>query len=120
MAGCPYDGQTVPMYHDTTAARAQAILSDGFVPSPDGMLGKGVYLSPDISKARLHGSAILECRVNVGKVKRIDCQRHPMQKSWRASGFDSAWCPPNCGMVGRGLEENCIYDPSRVTVLRLQ
>ncbi|KAK7163432.1 hypothetical protein R3I93_007477 [Phoxinus phoxinus] len=114
------------MYHGTTMANAQKIRSEGFRPSSDGMLGYGVYLSRSQEKAsRYPGNAgeeqlaILKLSVRVGKVKKIDCQGHPLQKTWHQHGYDTAWVPPNCGMVPSGLEEDCIYDPSRITVLQI-
>jgi len=51
------------------------------------------------------------------RLKRIDRQGHPQQKSWHEAGYDTAWVPPRCGMVASGLEENCVSDPSRITVI---
>lgn len=114
------------MYHGTTMANAQKIRSEGFRPSSDGMLGYGVYLSRSQEKAsRYPGNArgeqlaILKLSVRVGKVKKIDYQGHPLQKTWHQHGYDTAWDPPNCGMVSSGLEEDCIYDPRRITVLQI-
>ncbi|KAK9979107.1 hypothetical protein ABG768_012552 [Culter alburnus] len=73
--------QSYIMYHGTTMFNAMRIMSEGFSPSADGMLGPGVY------------------------------------KTWPEHGYDTAWVPPNCGMVKSGLEENCVHDPSRITVL---
>ena len=105
----PQDDSTYLMYHGTTPAAADSIERFGFVRSKDGMLGEGVYLSRDVTKAAaypLHvredhhdGRVILECLVNVGKVKRIDCLSHPMQKTWmilattpRGCHHTAAWC----------------------------
>jgi hypothetical protein len=109
------------MYHGTSAAAAKAIKQSGFRPSiTGGMLGKGVYLSRDIQKARAYSNGIdgkiLRCRVKTGKVKKIDKQGHPLQKGWQDT-YDSAWVPPHCGMVPSGLTETCVADPSRITVL---
>ncbi len=88
------------------------------------MLGRGVYLSRDLEKARryplklkAYQRVILKVKVNVGKVKKIDCQGHPLQKTWHDQGYDTAWCPPKCGMVPSGLEEDCV---SAAISLRLQ
>lgn len=92
------------------------------------MLGEGVYLSRDVAKAAhypldvddddLEGRVILECLVNVGKVKKIDSLGHPMQQTWAILGYDTAWVPPHCGMVPSGLEEDCVWNPERIVVLR--
>ena len=57
--------------------------------------------------------------MKVGKVKKIDCQGHPLQKSWRYEGHDTAWVPAGCGMVPSGRTENCVSDPSRITVISI-
>ena len=92
------------------------------------MLGEGVYLSRDVTKAAHYpldvaaddyeNRVILECLVHVGKVKRIDSANHPMQKTWMILGYDTAWVPPACGMVPSGLEEDCVWSPDRIIVLR--
>jgi hypothetical protein len=106
------------MFHGTSASNATLIERNGFKVSDDGMLGRGVYLSKDVKKARAYGDVVLQVSVRVGRVKKIDYQNHPLQKTWAAAGYDSAWVPPRCGMVPSGLEENCIADPSRIQVIR--
>ena len=32
--------------------------------------------------------------------------------------YDTAWVPPHCGMVASGLEEDCVWNPQRIIVLR--
>uniref|UniRef100_A0A7S2CD80 WWE domain-containing protein n=1 Tax=Haptolina brevifila TaxID=156173 RepID=A0A7S2CD80_9EUKA len=78
----PADNHVYVMYHGTRPEYAYDIEKYGFLPSRDGMLGAGVYLSRDINKAahypldvpacQQEGRTILECLVDVGKVKRID------------------------------------------------
>ncbi|CAJ1397677.1 unnamed protein product [Effrenium voratum] len=111
------DGRFLTMYHGTSRTAAAQIELHGFCPSSDGMLGAGVYLSRNLNKARNYGPVILECKVLVGKVARIDRQGHPLQKTWHDAGFDTAWVPPGCGMVASGLEEDCVYEPARIQVL---
>mmetsp|Transcript_40250 Transcript_40250/g.116361 ORF Transcript_40250/g.116361 Transcript_40250/m.116361 type:complete len:126 (-) Transcript_40250:55-432(-) len=109
------------MYHGTTADRARSINANGFQRSKDGMLGAGVYLTRDINKARGYGDGtIITVSVAVGKVKKIDRQGHPLQKSWHNHGYDSAWVPPDSGMVLSGLTETCIYDPSRIHIVGIK
>ncbi|XP_029470529.1 uncharacterized protein LOC115098222 [Rhinatrema bivittatum] len=112
------------MYHGTSVQAAISIIQTGFIPSKDGMLGRGVYVSRDIKKAQRYpmylsptDRVILKVNVRVGKVKKIDRQGHPLQKTWHAHGYDTAWVPPNSGMVPSGLEENCVWDPKRVKVM---
>lgn len=104
------------MYHGTTWASDLKIQAGGFIRSADGMLGSGVYMSRDFQKAsryplnnRTQKLAVLKVRVRVGKVRKIDYQHHPLQKTWHQHGYDSAWVPPNCRMVTTGFEEDCIY-----------
>jgi hypothetical protein len=110
-------GQTITMYHGTSGDNAASIETNGFRPSTDGMLGKGVYLSRNVMKARSYGAVVLTCSVRVGRVKIIDTQGHPLQKTWHEAGYDTAWVPPACGMVSSLMEEDCVYDPSRIAVL---
>uniref|UniRef100_A0A8C5MV78 PARP catalytic domain-containing protein n=1 Tax=Leptobrachium leishanense TaxID=445787 RepID=A0A8C5MV78_9ANUR len=122
----PRNDQVYTMYHGTTLDAAEQIIAHGFTPSKGGMLGKGVYVTRDEDKAasyplketkERHRQVILELRVNVGKVKKIDYQGHPLQDNWHDHGFDTAWVPPGCGMVPSGREEDCVWDPNRIQVI---
>ncbi|KAM6965970.1 uncharacterized protein LKV04_018480 [Tautogolabrus adspersus] len=124
----PESGKTYVMYHGTTSQAARSIMTTGFRRSADGMLGPGVYLSRDLEKASRypikhpeHDRVVIKVVTNVGKVIAINRQRHPRQKNWHNSGygevFDTAWVPPNCGMVPSGLEENCVWDPNRIQII---
>lgn len=124
----PEDRGVYAMYHGTTVAHTRLILANGFQPSSGGMLGKGVYVSRDKTKAQRYplnskfgDRVVLELRVRVGRVKRIDRDNHPLQYTWNAQGYHTAWVPPNCGMksVPSGLEEDCVFDPARVKVARI-
>uniref|UniRef100_A0A3Q3EPN1 Poly [ADP-ribose] polymerase n=1 Tax=Labrus bergylta TaxID=56723 RepID=A0A3Q3EPN1_9LABR len=115
------------MYHGTTSEAARSIMAKGFQQSSGGMLGPGVYLSRDLNKASRypidhpeHDRVVIKVVVNVGRVIAINRQGHPRQKTWHDSRygevFDTAWVPPNCGMVPSGLEEDCVWDPSRIKI----
>uniref|UniRef100_A0A8C9YKX4 Grass carp reovirus (GCRV)-induced gene 2p n=1 Tax=Sander lucioperca TaxID=283035 RepID=A0A8C9YKX4_SANLU len=126
-AATPKDSGVYTMFHGTSVANARLIIANGFQQSPGGMLGKGVYVSRDKKKAERYplkndpsNRVVLELRVRVGRVKRIDIDNHPMQYTWSTQGYDTAWVPPNCGMkaVPSGLEEDCVFDPKRVKVTR--
>ena len=106
-------------YHGTSKSNAESIQRNGFRPSTDGMLGRGVYVTDDITKARKHGDTVLELSVRLGKVKKIDCQGHSLQKTWHDNGYDCAWVPANCGMTNNGHSETCVYDPWRIKVNRV-
>ncbi|XP_030264083.1 uncharacterized protein LOC115575853 isoform X1 [Sparus aurata] len=122
----PDSGKKYVMYHGTTKENAEAILRSGFRQSADGMLGRGVYLSRDLKKASCYpidhpesDKAVIKVSVDVGKVIRIDRQNHPHQKTWHDLGYDTAWVPPNCGMVRSGLEEDCVWDPNRIQIINI-
>ncbi|KAM3922921.1 uncharacterized protein RB166_011988 [Leptodactylus fuscus] len=119
----PKNKKIYVMYHGTTLEAAMQIIENGFKRSRGGMLGKGVYVSRDINKAANYplgdhwDQVILKLRVNVGRVKMIDYQGHPLQAAWHKEGYDTAWVPEYCGMVSSGLEEDCIWDPNRIKVV---
>uniref|UniRef100_A0A8C5GGI7 PARP catalytic domain-containing protein n=1 Tax=Gouania willdenowi TaxID=441366 RepID=A0A8C5GGI7_GOUWI len=122
----PQNGKTYVMYHGTTSQAAQFIVGSGFRPSSGGMLGPGVYLSRDLEKASRYpinhpeyDRVVVKVLVHVGRVICINYQGHPLQKTWQYNGYDTAWVPPNCGMVKSGLEENCVFNPSRIQILKL-
>ncbi|XP_068098290.1 uncharacterized protein [Hyperolius riggenbachi] len=121
----PVQSQSYTMYHGTTYEAAVNIIKDGFKQSTTGMLGRGIYLSRDKEKAQkypLHSpldKVVLKVSVRVGKVKKIDFQGHALQYTWHDHGYDTAWVPPNCGMVDSGMEEDCVWDPKRIKVLEV-
>ena len=122
----PEDGKQYVMYYGTTRQNAEAISASGFHQSADGMLGPGVYLRGELQKASLHPTAIPESDravikvvVDVGKVIAINRQNHPHQRTWHDHDYDTAWVPPNGGMVMIGLEENCIWDPNRIQIIKI-
>ncbi|KAG8536831.1 hypothetical protein GDO81_025600 [Engystomops pustulosus] len=121
----PTDGKIYVMFHGTTYSAAVQIIQAGFIQSEGGMLGRGVYVSRDINKAARYpinnkrDQVILKLRVNVGRVKKIDYQKHPMQKTWHENGYDTAWVPATCGMVESRLEEDCVWDPKRIKVVEI-
>lgn len=121
----PLSGRTYVMYHGTSSQNAQCILQHGFFRSADGMLGPGVYLSRDLQKASgyprrhpEHDKVVIKVLVSVGNVIAITSQGHPWRTTWHSYGYDTAWVPPNCGMVASGLEEDCVWDPSRIRILQ--
>ena len=128
----PKDGGEYRMFHGTNPEVAALIEQGGFLASTQGLLGPGVYVSRDVRKCRKYGRTILEVMVRVGKVCRAD--KHPeliprgygTEAPWHdVGGFDSAWVPPDCpASVFAGahydlgiVEEDCVWDPMRVTVL---
>ncbi|XP_051552161.1 grass carp reovirus (GCRV)-induced gene 2p [Myxocyprinus asiaticus] len=119
-------GRRYTMYHGTKTQTARQIIQNGFQVSADGMLGPGVYVSRDQKKAEryplnatFNDRVVLKLSVDCGKVKKIDKDNHPLQKTWHSQGYDTAWVPPKCGMkaVPSGLEEDCVWDPKRIEVI---
>lgn len=113
------NGQEIVAFHGTTARSARSIEADGFRCSQSGMLGAGVYLSRDLHKVEAYGGpegVVVQVRVQLGDICRIEHQGNALQKRWH-SICDTAWVPANCGMVGSGLEELCIADPSKIKVM---
>ncbi|XP_075999206.1 uncharacterized protein LOC142992603 [Genypterus blacodes] len=124
VTSAPCSGNAYIMYHGTNKKHLQSILASGLRQSEDGMLGRGVYLSRDLEKASRYPleldeseRVVIRVQVQVGKVIVINHQRHPKQKSWHSLGYDSAWVPPDCGMVQSGLEENCVWDPKQIKII---
>ncbi|KAM4616018.1 uncharacterized protein ACJ7VT_009013 isoform 1-T2 [Polymixia lowei] len=122
----PKDRGVYTMYHGTNISNARLIIANGFKQSSKGMLGPGVYVSRMQKKAERYPlnsnpteRVVLKVRVKIGRVKRIDKDNHPMQYTWNAAGYATAWVPPKCGMttVPSGLEEDCVFDPQRVKVI---
>lgn len=109
------------MYHGTLKTNAPTIISSGFRPSTGGTLGPGVYCSRNINKAMgyplcaTNDRVVLKLRVRVGKVKKLEGQSLNLQTSWHQQGYDTAWLPASAS--GVGLEEDCVWDPKRITVV---
>ncbi|XP_041090988.1 uncharacterized protein LOC121304084 [Polyodon spathula] len=115
----PERGHGYTMYHGTHKDSARTIITSGFRPSAGGTLGQGVYCSRAIQKAMGYPGncspndrVVLLLKVRVGKVKKIDAQNWNLATTWHQSGYDTAWIPP-----AGGLEEDCVWDPSRLTVV---
>ena len=86
------------------------------------MLGAGVYCSVQQRKAEAYkkgaDGVVLKLLVRTGRVKKIDRQGHPLQKTWHENGYDSAWVPKGTlDMAPSGREENCVWDPRRIKIL---
>lgn len=122
----PTTGRVYTMYHGTHLKNAETIIRNGLVPSKDGLLGPGIYVSRNIDKAKCYppntdknDKVVFKLKVRVGKVKKIDCDHHPLQKSWHQNGYDCAWVPPqsNISSIKSGREEDCVWDPARITLV---
>ncbi|XP_047446801.1 uncharacterized protein LOC125011627 [Mugil cephalus] len=120
----PQNRGVYTMYHGTSIDSARLIIANGFKQSSNGLLGSGVYVSRDTNKASNYPyftnpseRVVLEVRVRVGRVKRIDSSNHPMRLTWQANGYDTAWVPANTPQWFSGLQEDCVFDPKRVKVV---
>ncbi|XP_029594887.1 uncharacterized protein LOC115178019 [Salmo trutta] len=115
----PRGRQGYTMYHGTHRDSARAIITGGFRPLAGGTLDPGVYCSRDIAKAKGYPGGcptgehvVLQLKVRVGRVKKMDRQNVAMWCSWQQSGYDTAWLPST--VIGH--EEDCVKDPKRVAV----
>lgn len=114
------------MYHGTHKQNARNIVISGFKRSKGGLLGAGVYVSRNVRKAmcypqktRKDEKVVFKLRVKVGKVKRIDCDDHPLQMTWHENGYDTAWVPrkSNISAIKSGREEDCVWDPKSIQIV---
>lgn len=117
----------VTMYHGTTMHGADCIRRDGFEASLHGLLGKGVYLTTDKSKAGLYGPKLLTCSVDVGRECCIDRPDHPDRKTWPRS-CDTKWIPAHavhrwipalqCNPAHAG-DVYCVRDMTRIAIINV-
>lgn len=116
-------GTGTKVYHGTSKAAADAILDSGFRPSADGLLGAGVYVTTDRSKAVAFANKYGDdARVIVGRAKfgktavvdATDARRSKYSETdWQRS-HDTAYIPRGEGVA---RPEHCVKDPSRVKPL---
>ena len=98
-------------------------MESGFRPSADGMLGSGVYVTTDRSKAvafaNRHGDGgrVIVARAQFGETAVVDARDarrgHYSETDWQRS-HDTAYIP---GGEGVQRPEHCVKDPSRVKPL---
>ena len=116
-------GPGTKVYHGTSKSNAESIMESGFRPSSDGLLGGGVYVTTNRSKAvdfaRNHGDdgRVIVGRAQFGATANVDARDARRGKysvtSWRES-HDSAYVPRGEGVA---RPEHCVKDPSRVKSL---
>lgn len=108
------------MYHGTSEKSAKQIIQDGFLPSQSGLLGEGVYMTRDVTKAKSYGPVIIEALVTIpGKILTVSKIGHRLQKTWQIgnTGYDAAWIPQ--GVSKSGLEEHCIKNPQHIAIVKV-
>eukprot|EP00445_Apocalathium_hangoei_P024712 CAMPEP_0203924950 /NCGR_PEP_ID=MMETSP0359-20131031/64664_1 /ASSEMBLY_ACC=CAM_ASM_000338 /TAXON_ID=268821 /ORGANISM="Scrippsiella Hangoei, Strain SHTV-5" /LENGTH=253 /DNA_ID=CAMNT_0050853275 /DNA_START=46 /DNA_END=807 /DNA_ORIENTATION=- len=110
-------------YHRTDGESAGQIMSTTFRCSDRGMLGKGIYFATkpeDVEGKAAHTGPVLECEVDVGRVKYVDSYARDLSRTTLASlnseGYDCIYTRASRGgIVSR--DEFCIFDPARVRVI---
>lgn len=109
------------MYHGTSVQGADSILRHGFKTSQGGLLGAGVYLTTDKSKAALYGPRVLTCSVDVGEKCRIATKKHPKRLLWPAS-CDTKWIPAEaaCKWTSQKGDVHCVQDKNRISIIDVQ
>lgn len=118
-----FSSKPIRMFHGTSKQAAAQIMHEGFTPSTNGMLGPGVYLSRDVSKAAQYGpgqhgpnGCILVVLVKCGWVHAIS-DPNQRNSSWQNSTrFNTAWVRPGVQPSG---EEDCVKNPFRCKVIQL-
>ena len=108
-------------WHGTSYESAKNIEKNGFIPSLSGLLGKGVYVSTDRSKALCFAQSktkgvLIKVKVNPGKV--IKDPTSNLMSSWHENGYDTAYIPASSSTTQR--TEHCIWDPKRVEFLEME
>ena len=116
-------GTGTKVYHGTSKAAADAILDSGFKPSTGGLLGAGVYVTTDRSKAvafaKEHGNdgRVIVGRAELGSTATVDARDARRGKysetAWQSS-HDTAYVPRGEGVA---RPEHCVQDPARVKPL---
>ena len=111
----------------TSMSNAEKIMKNGFKPSGDGFLGRGVYGAYE-DKARDfaklggrhgggHEGALLKCRVTVDE-KKVKTRTHATNAvQLNGQTADCVWYPGG-GSVGR--PEVCITDSSKIEILGME
>lgn len=114
--------QRETMYHGTSMQGADCILRHGFQTSQGGLLGAGVYLTTDKSKAALYGPRVLTCSVDVGNKCRIARRNHPKRFLWPAS-CNTKWIPAEAackfGTSQKG-DVHCVQEKNRISIIDVQ
>jgi hypothetical protein len=110
---------TVVLYHQTSPEIARAILSTGQMkPGSKGYGGAGIYFAaaPEITTAKAtKKGVILECEVDLGKVKDINCSGDWSGRLWHwLYDYDSI----KITSISDGVEW-VVFDSSRVRAVRL-
>lgn len=109
------------MYHGTSMQGAESILRHGFTTSEGGLLGSGVYLTTDKSKAALYGPRVLTCSVDVGSKCCIDKRKHRNRLNWPLS-CDTKFIPAHAAhqWTSQKGDVHCVWDKTRIAIVDVQ
>ena len=108
-------------WHGTGYESSKSIEKNGFIPSLSGLLGKGVYVSTDRSKALCfaqskNNGVLIKVKVNPGKI--IKDPNSNSLNNWHEKGYDTAYIPASSSTTQR--TEHCIWDQKRVEFLEIE
>jgi len=115
-------GRVIKLYHQTSKKIANLILKGGFKPGRSGWCGGGIYFAktPGATYKKAigpdsHKGAIIEAKVNVGRVKHMPktCDRKMNGKKLRGQGYDSITFNPGDGA------EYVVYSNRRIVSMKL-
>jgi len=97
---------------------ADYIWRHGFQTSQSGLLGAGVYLTTEKSKAALYGPRVLTCSVEVGLKCCIDTRKHPDRLIWPVS-CDTKWIPAEAvhQWTCQKGDVHCVWDKNRIDII---
>ena len=115
-------GKVETVFHGTSKEAAQSILTKGFNSSKDGLLGAGVYVTTDESKAKAfagNDGHVLRVAANLGRVQTVDARaarKHGFSETGWHKTHDTAYVPQGEGVA---RPEHCVKDPARVIPLRV-
>eukprot|EP00438_Fugacium_kawagutii_P018681 Skav217886 [mRNA] locus=scaffold67:153127:154440:+ [translate_table: standard] len=120
-------GKVETVFHGTSKEAAKAILKEGFNPSKDGLLGKGVYVTTDPSKAKAFAGKdgdVLRVAANLGHVQTVDARaarKHGFSETAWHKTHDAAFVPqggPHC-MKGNGQQRTAWPQLQTANVMRV-
>ena len=112
---------TLKMYHGTSWERAKQIKEAGFVPSPDGLMGPGVYVAREDKATRFaqntqwHGGstgALITLLISFKRAKFVSDD----DKTWQDEGYDA--CRTTKTSSSPNMEW-CVASSDQVTIISI-
>jgi hypothetical protein len=113
--------QTLRFWHGTTWKRAKAIERNGFIPSPKGRLGPGIYVAREDKARRFALDRADETGEDGGLIEVLVTFSNPKyvaydDDAWQDEGYDA--CRAERTKSSRNMEW-CIRSPDQIEVLRV-